>query len=169
LKSLYLLWLALACAVASAGKAHEHGAARLDLAVDGKRVSITLAAPLDSLLGFEHAPRSDAQRRAVAELQGRLRDGGGLFAFDAAARCVSAEVTLEAPVLGIGATAKGQDEHAELDASWQFSCAAAPSSVEARLFQAFTRLRRLEVQVVAGPGQRKLVLARPAQRIAFTR
>lgn len=173
LKSLCLLGLTLACGLAGAGKAHVHGLARLDLAVEGQRISITLTSPLDSLLGFERAPRHDAERRAVAAMQSTLRDGARVFRFDAAAHCVAAEVTLQAPVLGIGAAAKdagaGAGEHADLQASWHFSCTAVPGSVDARLFDNFAPLRRIEVQLITALGQRKLVLLRPAQRIALGR
>jgi hypothetical protein len=47
---------------ALAASPHEHGVARLDVAVDAGRVSFSLETPLDNLLGFERAPRTDAER-----------------------------------------------------------------------------------------------------------
>jgi Protein of unknown function (DUF2796) len=167
-KLYFLALAALVAGTALAGKAHEHGAARLDIAVDAQGLNITLTAPLESLLGFERAPRTDAERRAVAALQSTLRDGARLFRFDAGARCASTEASLHAPVLGLGAAAAARGEHADLDASWQFHCATPATSIDTALFETFAPLRRIDVQVVAARGQRKLVLSRPARRIALT-
>lgn len=54
--------LILLCASARewAGEAHQHGVARLDIAVDAGRISLQRDSPLDKLLGFERAPRNDA-------------------------------------------------------------------------------------------------------------
>jgi len=62
--SLVALFLAL---TAHADSAHEHGSARLDVAVDGDRLHIALQSPLDNLVGFEHAPRNERQRTALAK------------------------------------------------------------------------------------------------------
>jgi len=55
----------LAAGAQAAPQAHEHGVARLSVAVDGKRRTIELDAPLDGWLGFERAPRTDAERKAA--------------------------------------------------------------------------------------------------------
>jgi hypothetical protein len=55
---LWMSCLAFAAAPAwSAGKAHEHGALKLDVAIEGNKLTIAMEAPLDNLLGFERAPR----------------------------------------------------------------------------------------------------------------
>lgn len=61
---------------------HEHGAARLDLVVDGARLFVDLESPWSNLVGFEHRPSSEAQRARVAEALGRLEDPAALFAID---------------------------------------------------------------------------------------
>jgi hypothetical protein len=88
------LWLA---PVQAAPHAHQHGVAKLAVAVDGNTLTIDLDAPLDGFLGFERAPRNDAERKAAADLLARLRDAAGLFKPDAAAGCKAAEVTIDAP------------------------------------------------------------------------
>ena len=65
LRGLAALGLAL-CGAAFAGKAHQHGVARLDLAVDGGTVTIAVEMPLDALVGFERSPRTGAERQAAA-------------------------------------------------------------------------------------------------------
>lgn len=43
--------------------AHEHGSATLSLAYDNTSVEIELESPADSVLGFEHAPKSDKEKK----------------------------------------------------------------------------------------------------------
>jgi hypothetical protein len=47
-------------AVLAQEHAHVHGLVSLNVAVDGRILTVQLEAPLDSLLGFEHRPRTDA-------------------------------------------------------------------------------------------------------------
>lgn len=166
-----MLLLALACALpAWAGRAHEHGVARLDVAVDGTALTIALATPLDGLIGFERAPRSDAEKRAAEKAVATLRAADALFAIDTAAACTLASVTLESAPLKLGTAAPAKDDgHGDLEAEFVFRCRSAPAFVEAGLFKAFPRLSRIDVQVAASKGQRRLVLKRPAQRIDLPR
>lgn len=168
-KSVVLLALAVSCALpAWAGKAHEHGAARLDVALDGSTLTLVLSTPLDGLLGFERAPRSEAEKRAAEQAVATLRAADKLFAIDPAAGCTLASVTLESAALKLGSATPARDDgHGDLDGEFVFRCQAAPAFVDAGLFKAFPRLSRLDVQVAAPKGQRKLVLKRPAQRIAL--
>ncbi|MCB1546297.1 MAG: DUF2796 domain-containing protein [Hyphomicrobiaceae bacterium] len=73
LRGLAALGLAL-CGAAFAGKAHQHGVARLDLAVDGGTVTIAVEMPLDALVGFERSPRTGAERQAAAAALARQGD-----------------------------------------------------------------------------------------------
>lgn len=156
---------------ARAGEAHQHGVARLDVAVDGTRVSIDLDTPLDNLLGFEHAPRSEAERRAAEAALATLRDAARLFRFDAAARCRSTAVELRSAALklppGNTAAAPGPDGHADLEASFAFTCERAPLQLEHGLFAAFARLQRLEVQAATATRQSGATLQRPAARLSL--
>jgi Protein of unknown function (DUF2796) len=150
-------------APAAAAKPHEHGAAKLDIAVETLRVTVSLEAPLESLLGFERAPRNDAERQSVQRLQSLLKDGDQLFRFDAAAACKQLSSTVASALFSNTAAAK--DAHLDLDASWEFSCTQAPQTVDTTLFASFTRLQRLELQVVAPRLQRKFTLKRPATQV----
>lgn len=168
-----LLALALTASLpAQAGKAHEHGVAKLDLALEGNVLSASLDTPLDNLLGFERAPRTDAERRAAAELLQRLRKGEGVLSADAAAQCSFAKATVKAPVLEpAGATAGAKSEHADLEASFEFRCAQPQQlrAVELSLFDSFKRMQRIDVQVVGPQGQSKVTLRRPAKQVRLVR
>ena len=166
-----LLLLALAAALpAWAGKAHEHGAARLDVALEGTTLTIALDTPLDGLLGFERAPRSEAEKRAAEKAVATLRAADALFVIDPAAGCALASVTLESAPLKLGSAPAAKDDgHGDLAGEFVFRCQAAPAFLDAGLFKAFARMSRLDVQVAAPKGQHKRVLKRPAQRIDLPR
>ncbi len=149
--------------------AHEHGVGKLAEAVDGSTLTIDLDAPLDGFLGFERAPRNDAERKAAAGLLARLRDAAGLFRPDAAAGCKAGEAKVDAPVLEPGA--KGTGEHADLELQFSFQCAQpqALRTLDVALFDAFKRLQRIDVQVATAKGQSKLTLRRPARTVTLAR
>ena len=153
----------------AAPHAHEHGVAKLSVAVDGNALSIELDAPLDGFLGFERAPRTDAERKAAADLLARLRDAGGLFKPDAAAGCKAGDVKVEAPVLEPGY--KGKGEHADLEVQVTFQCTQpqALRALDVALFDAFKRLQRIDVQVAGAKGQSKATLKRPARTVTLAR
>lgn len=151
---------------ADAHKAHQHGVVKMDVALEGNEVSIGLEMPLDTLVGFERRPRTDAERRAAADALARIREGGSLFRFDAAARCSLREARVEAPVLdpasGADAPAGG---HADLDAHYVFGCEAPArlATLEVLLFDAFRRVERVQVQAVLPKAQGRAVLRRTSR------
>lgn len=156
---------------AAAGSPHEHGVARLDVAVDAKRLSILLQTPLDNLVGFEHAPRSDAERDKVAAAIARLRNPQALFGTDAAAGCTTSRVELQAAQWQLGATGPAKDGHADLDATYEFNCSngGRASFLEVGLFEAFPSMQRVELQVATPKGQLKASLRRPSSRVMLAR
>jgi hypothetical protein len=170
---LLLVAAVLPCAATAAPHAHQHGAVKLAVAIDGEQLSIAMEAPLDSLLGFERAPRNDAERRAAGELLTRLRSGASaLFQPDGAAQCALVQAEVRAGVLEPAAkAAAAEDDHADLDADYMFKCAQPGQlrKLELGLFDVFKRLRRIEVQVAGPKGQRKQTLERPARSVELQR
>lgn len=166
--------LALAAPAVQAGKAHEHGIAKLDVGVEGERITLVLDSPLDSLLGFERAPRTDPERKAAAELLAKLRQPAGLFKPTAAAQCALASADVKAPVLEPGAAKDSKDTrggHADLEASYVFKCAqpAQLAEVQVDLFDAFKRMKRIDVQVAGPKGQAKAVLRAGSRTVKLDR
>ncbi len=158
----------------AAGKAHEHGALKLDVAIAGNKLTIAMEAPMDNLLGFERAPRTDAERKAGADVLTRLRmpdKGTPLFATDAAAQCILAKAEVQAPVLEPGAQPAPKDEHADLEAHYEFTCSRpdALRTLDVGLFDAYQRIQRIDVQVAGPKGQAKATLKRPARKVQLAR
>lgn len=176
----------ISVALAAASKPHEHGVVRLDVSIEGPQVTIAMIAALDNWLGFERAPRTDAERKAAAEVLARLRNpsqGAPLFALNAQAQCQLAQAEVSAPVLEPAAkpaaapavppppATKGGAEHADLEASYSFQCAqpAQLRSLDLGLFEAYKRIQRIEVQVAGPKGQSKVTIRRPARSVTLAR
>jgi len=166
MKRFALLWLLLALAMPALANeqkhehkhshqhAHVHGQAALQVTVDGASLDLRLESPLEAVLGFEHAPRNDKERAAVASLRKTLAAGEQLFAPTVAAGCKLTETRVISDVLD-GKPGAGADGHGDVVAEYRFACAqpARLTGLEARLFSNFPRLRRLDAQVVSGKGQ----------------
>jgi hypothetical protein len=148
-------------AFAAQAAPHQHGVIALNFALDGTTLTIEMNAPLDSLVGWERAPRNDAERRAAADALQRLRDPTQLFTPDAAAQCSAAAPQVDPGLLAPGAK-PAAGEHAELQASYRYTCTQPTQlrSIALPIFDAFKRIQRIEVQAVGPQGQRKATLRR---------
>ncbi len=181
---------------AAAGPAHQHGTARLTVAIDARSLTIELETPLDGVLGFEHAPRTERHKTQVREMAQRLARGGSLFAPAPGAACALVRFEAHSPVLppallsggdpGSGSAAvrtapsdrsvasdrsghaghTHRTEHADLEARWTFACAhpAQLRQIDVRLFDAFPRLQRIDVEI-AGPSTQSGARLTRAQRV----
>jgi hypothetical protein len=143
--------------------AHRHGAARLAVTLEGGALQITLDSPADNVLGFEHAPRTEGQRKTVGRVEAQLRRPAELLAPVPAADCRA-----EAPRVEIKLPPPGsRDTHSEVEAEWRWQCArpSALTYVDVGLFAVFPRLKELAVEVVTAEGQRKRLLRPGASRL----
>lgn len=136
------------------GHTHVHGQAGLQVAADGAHLDLRLQAPLEAVLGFEHAPRNARERAAEAALRKTLAAGERLFLPTAAAGCRLVEARVVSDVLD-GKPGAGRDGHGEVVAEYRFACAQPGrlTGLEVRLFDDFPGLRRVDAQVVSGRGQ----------------
>ena len=173
----------ISLAAAAASKPHEHGTVRLDVSIEGPQLTIAMTAALDNWLGFERAPRTDAERKVAADVLARLRNptqGAPLFALNAQAQCQLAQAEVSAPVLEPrvrpaaappAPPPKAGADHADLEASYSFQCAqpAQLRTLDLGLFYAYKRIQRIHVQVAGPKGQSKVTLKRPARSITLVR
>jgi hypothetical protein len=176
---------------------HVHGVATLEIAVDGSAVQVNLNSPLDNLLGFEHMPRNEKERQAIKTMASKLRQAGSLFIFTPAAQCRLESTRLESPLLPselLMAHDKGDksksdksqvpspapsapatssnthaDDHAELEATWNFRCATpqALQELDVRLFDTFPGLRRLDAMIAGPQGQSGAKLSPASTRLKW--
>ena len=166
-----LVFAIMAFPAHASGKAHTHGQLQMDVATDGQQLTVQIEAPLDSLLGFEHAPRNAKERKAADDVLQHMRNGASLWHPTAAAQCtltrqeVEAEALATTPPASTGGAKHKGDEHADLDATYEFRCLkpAQLSQIEHGLFEAFSRLKRIEVRIAGAKGQSKQTLRRPVK------
>ena len=154
----------------AAGKAHQHGIAKLDIAVEAKKLSLQLESPLDNLLGFERVPRTDAERKQADALVAKLKAADTMFRIDPAAQCTLSNVELASSALKLGNPDPSEEGHADIDGNFEFNCADATkaSYIDVGLF-GFAHMQRIVVQVATPNKQFKRELKRPASRITLTK
>lgn len=143
--------------------AHEHGHAKLNLAVDGTRLALEIEAPGMDVLGFEHPAESDQDKAAVEAAKATLADPLALFVPSAAAGCrvVEASVTLlqeEHEHEDEGAEGTGHHDealHSEFRGQYALECSD-PDAL-ARLtfnwFDRFPNAQAVQVTMLDGRGQ----------------
>jgi hypothetical protein len=151
---------ALACSSAAAAP-HEHGVGELDAAVDGNALVIEVRLPAEDVVGFERAPRTDAERARIEQVRKTLGDPK-LFTPNAEARCSAAG----APAVAMPAFG-AKDAHADFAATYRFECAnaAALNAVDVGVFGAFGKVRRLKAQVAGPRGQKQATLTPQRARL----
>ncbi|MET0542032.1 MAG: DUF2796 domain-containing protein [Variovorax sp.] len=166
-----LIALCMLNAQAQPSHAHVHGQVKLDVAIDVRAITIHIDSPLDNIVGFERAPRTDAERKTAQQALVQLRAAGKLFTIDPAAACTLAQVDLDAPTLGLGDAPPGQAPggHGDLEGNIVFECR---SPVQARyidvgLFDAFPGIRRIDAQIAAPGGQYQRTLKRSSGRLSW--
>jgi hypothetical protein len=135
--------------------AHSHGLGQLELVVQGGTVKASFEIPMESLLGFEHLPRTPEQKKAMADLQAATAQASYFITLPAAADCQPKSLQVNADMF------KGQkSEHSDLDAELEFSCSqpSALKQMEIPLFKKHSRLSALKVDMVSPKGQASVTL-----------
>ena len=89
--TLLLLLTTVAIGTAHAQKrehdAHEHGHGALNIVIADSEMLVEMEVPGVHVAGFEHVPKTDAERAAVDAVVKRMRDGGRWFVASIGAGC----------------------------------------------------------------------------------
>jgi len=159
-------------AMAQTAHVHVHGQLRLEVAIEGPTVIIDMDSPLDNFVGFERAPKTDAEKKTADDAIAQLRAADQLFKIDPSANCKLGPVTLRSAALGLGkAQGDAAEGHADLEATFAFNCtnAQATKFIDIGLFDAFKATRQIDARIAAPQGEFKRTLKRPATRLSWTR
>ena len=160
---------------------HEHGVAHLNVAVDGADLYLEFLSPAANIVGFEHLPRTEAQRTAVPEAIQTLEDGESLFVPSPGAQCKLGGATVDTDIdddPGSGSEGTDPHEHEEADehqshseftAEYRFVCEHPDelTGVDVMLFRAFPGIEHIGVLLLIGPEQGALDLTGENNRISF--
>lgn len=125
---------------------HAHGVAHLDVALEGRSLTLEFRAPAEDVLGFERKPASDKDRAALEAAAGYFKAGRG-FVPSAAANCRPLESTVELEERG--------KAHFELVARLAYDCKEPGSlaEIEAAVFGRYKPVKRIDARSVTGKGQ----------------
>ncbi len=173
--------------------AHVHGIAALNLALEGKEVHMELDSPAANIVGFEHAPSSDADHAALDKAVAVLKNGEQLFRFNSEAGCRMQRAKITSALLdeehGEHAEDHGHDEHehkeqgheehghdehagdthSDIDAAYHFECdqPGKLTQLSVELFAAFPGMEELDVQYVIDSKQGAAALTPAAHVVEF--
>ena len=145
---------------------HAHGKGELELTIQGSAIRGAFRTPMDSLLGFEHLPKTEAQRNAVDQLRQRLANPSAVVAPNPEARCTPR--MSEATSSMFTGAAKG--EHSDLEYRFSFECGAPEQlkALELSALKEFKRLSEVRVQLVTARGQRAMTLKKKDPRLLIS-
>jgi len=154
-----------AAAGPATGHSHVHGQGRLDLILDARTLRLEAELPMETLTGFERAPRTDDERQRLSRALEALR-APGLFRPTPEAACKPTLQTLRWSGSGEPATAIGglpsDETHTDILVTHEFECErpARLAAVEVGLFDALSRLRRIETRIAGPAGAQARTLQR---------
>ncbi len=119
--------------------AHVHGVAHLAVAVDAQIIVMNLEMPLENLVGFEHKPETELEKKTFARASQTLAQAGDLFQLSDAAGCTLTSKTIEMPTFEHGS-------HQDVDAQYQFHCTSISQlqSLKVTLFDTFEHIETLK-------------------------
>lgn len=171
--------------------AHEHGTGRLNIAIEGKRVSMELEVPSADIVGFEHAAKTAAQKTAIKQARATLKNALDVFKLPAEAKCKVAKADIEVHAEGeddhkdkhkhshdkashdhAKEEAEDHDDghaHSEFHAEYALDCAAPAklTGIDFRYFTLFPGAAKLQINLVGEKGQTQYEVTREKPRVAF--
>ncbi len=142
---------------------HEHGAALLNVVLEGSDLVLEFISPAINIVGFEHAPRTVEQMELVAVALAQFDNGEALFELSTRANCqltnsrVDSELAEEEEHLEeIIEEEEEEEAHSEFQAVYEFTCKS-PNHLQNidlnNLFVAYPGIEDLDVQFVLPDSQ----------------
>jgi Protein of unknown function (DUF2796) len=175
MQKFHLITVAAAVVVASASALaaeehrelgpHEHGHGRLNIAIEGKRVSMELQAPGADIVGFEHEASTPEQKAALAKAKATLADALSVFRLPEGAGCkvANASVAIQAEdahehehdAANKEADEHGEHHHSEFHVQYALDCATPNklTNIEFKYFDLFAGAQELDINLVTDKAQ----------------
>ena len=157
---------------------HVHGEVVLNVVLEGDRLDIEMISPAMNITGFEHAPATEQERKALAAAIGKLGDAGNLLALPETAGCEPGASTVETSLMEEHAghdhePAAEQEhkegEHAEFHVTHAFQCdkPGAIDSLTLTLFSHFPGVERVRLKWIHGQRQGAAVVEPGNPAVSF--
>jgi len=164
---------------------HVHGIALINVALEKSELYIELESPAANIVGFEHAPSSEKEKKAVKKAFAILKTGEKVFKATSSAGVTleNVEVTQGHELEEHGDPKHGNhdtdhheqdkdahdEDHSEFKAVYRFHCKHPDKlkQIEVMLFEQFKGIEEIEVQVLTETGQKAMELTPQKNRIIF--
>lgn len=159
---------------------HEHGVGRLNIAIEGKRISMELEVPGADIVGFEHAASTKEQEAAVSKAKTTLEGALKVFELPAEAKCKLAEVKVAIGAEDHDHGAAGRENakherkeeeghHSEFLATYAIDCTTPEklTGIQFRYFELFAGARKLDINLVTDKGQNHYEVTRERPNLKF--
>jgi hypothetical protein len=162
--------------------AHEHGVGRLNIAIEGKRISMELEVPGADIVGFEHEASTKEQKAAVKKAKSTLEGALNVFKLPAGAKCKLAEAKVKIETEDHDhdeagdnkGEAKHEEEedgghHSQFHATYAIDCAAPEkvTGIDFKYFELFPGARKLDINLATEKGQSHYEVSRERPRLKF--
>ena len=160
---------------------HEHGAANLMMVMEDEKLQIEFEVPSESLIGFEHFPKSQSNRENFNEAIKMLSDSSKLFTTPAEAECLLTGLNVSQTLFsGEEEDEHGHEEkdehghddhdehghedsekgeiHSEFRSNYSWNCLHTDEidSIGNKLFSFFPRIEEIQVNWITNSGQGSL-------------
>jgi len=165
-----------------AGEAvHEHGVARISIAVEGNEIEIEMIVAGADAVGFEHTASSDNEKQAVVKAAKLLRDVNRIITLSPEADCSADEVEVNSGLMENRNESSNQNHdhhnkaknkeghaevHSEFIAHYHFHCEFPSKLTQANVgfFKMFPSAHELEARWITprGQGTSKLTATSPS-------
>ena len=151
---------------------HEHGAANLMMVMEEEKLQIEFEVPSESLIGFEHFPKSQSNREHFNEAIKMLADSSKLFSTPAEAECLLTGLNVSQSLFS-SEEEHGQEDsekaeiHSEFKSNYYWNCLHIDEidSIGNKLFSFFPRIEEIRVTWITSNRQGSLELESGDDRI----
>lgn len=139
---------------------HQHGKGSLELTLEKNTLNGTLELPLEALLGFEHAPKTSAEKLAISTLEKNLASLHLWFTVSKNANCTESKTSFERQT---------NSQHSDLLYTFSFICEKPEALQELHLLflKEYKRVQEIQVFYVNQAGQRSIVVKRNSPILRF--
>jgi len=151
---------------------HEHGAANLMMVMEEEKLQIEFEVPSESLIGFEHFPKSQSNRENFNEAIKMLSDSSKLFTTPAEAECLLTGLNVSQSLFFSEEEHDHEDSekaeiHSEFKSNYYWNCLHIDEidSIGNKLFSFFPRIEEIRVTWITSSGQGSLELESGNDRI----
>ena len=142
---------------------HEHGAAIIKMVMEEEKLQVEFEVPSESLIGFEHFPKSQSNRENFNEAIKILSDPSKLFSIPNKAECLLVGMNISQSLFS-NEEDHGHDEsekseiHSEFKSNYYWNCLHTDEidSIGNKLFSFFPRIEEVRVNWITNSGQGSL-------------